>query len=210
MMPVPHRAHLGAERLSGPIFSRSVLHTKACTDIRMPIYPNGFSADEAEFVLVMGKTVPPQQRDYSDGELAALVQEMRIGIEIASSPLKTINDIGPLAVVSDFGNNAGLVVGPVVNDGVSRTLNSLHVKVGVDEETVGEASAESIPGGPLQALRYLLNVCAARNITVCEGEFISTGAVTGVHNVGLTSRYRIEFVDIGWFDLAFDSIKPYR
>ncbi len=39
---------------------------------------------------------------------------MFIGIEIASSPLQNINDYGPAVVASDFGNNAGLLLGAEV------------------------------------------------------------------------------------------------
>ena len=42
---------------------------------------------------------------------------MFIGIEIASSPLVNINDYGPAVVASDFGNNAGLLLGAEIRTG---------------------------------------------------------------------------------------------
>lgn len=208
MLPVPLRKQLGGDRLCGPIFSASVVHAVDCSPVCIPVFDGGFAAIEAEFVLVVGKTIPPVQRDYSNQELAELVSDMHIGVEIAGGPLKTINQIGPLAVVCDFGNNAGLLVGPAIKNGISRALGTLHVTVNIDGSTVGDATAESIPGGPLQALRYLLDVCAARGITLNQGEFVSTGAVTGVHDVTPASQSSIEFKDIGTLDLTFKAIQP--
>ena len=210
MMPVSHRAIWDTDRLCGPIFADSVISTPDCVPVSVPIFPAGFAAVEAEFVLVMGHTVLPQQRTYTNEELTELVQSMHIGVEIAGSPLATINQIGPAAVISDFGNNAGLVFGPLIKDGLSKALDTLHVNVEIDQKTVGEATAASIPGGPLQALRFLLDICAARNITVSKGELISTGAVTGVHEVNSNAQSRIHFEGVGQLDLTFVTIQPHH
>src|SRR3546814_7772641 len=52
----------------------------------------------------------------SDLEATAHIDMVHLGIEIASSPLPTINDLGPTVTISDFGNNNGLVIGPAIAD----------------------------------------------------------------------------------------------
>jgi 2-keto-4-pentenoate hydratase len=68
---------------------------------------------EAEFMLhvAVGFTGPVPQ---DDAATLAILDDVRIGIEIASSPYPRINLDGPPVTVSDFGNNYGMILGPVV------------------------------------------------------------------------------------------------
>ncbi|HEU0134553.1 MAG TPA: 2-keto-4-pentenoate hydratase, partial [Allosphingosinicella sp.] len=104
----------GADRLTGPIFASRVVADGAVPE--MPVFAQGFAAGEAEFLLRIGRTPPAGQSRFSLDEAADLIDAVHVGIEIASSPLGTINEIGPVAVVSDFGNNNGLVIGGEVPD----------------------------------------------------------------------------------------------
>ena len=54
---------------------------------------------------------PAGKTDWTADDVIPFVQSMHIGVEVASSPLATLNDLGPGAVISDFGNNWGVVVG---------------------------------------------------------------------------------------------------
>ncbi len=82
----------------------------------MPVFAEGFAAGEAEFLLRIGAPPPAGKTSFTLEETADLIDAVHVGIEIASSPLGAINEIGPIAVVSDFGNNNGLVVGPEIAD----------------------------------------------------------------------------------------------
>ena len=68
--------------------------------------PNTFSASPP--------TLRQASSSWTDAEAADMVGALHIGVEPASSPLATINELGPAVVVSDFGNNAGLLLGPEV------------------------------------------------------------------------------------------------
>ena len=85
-----------------------------------------------------------------DAPARALVQldtDMR-AIETAGSPLATINHLGPTVVVSDFGNNAGLIVGPAIRDWRTRDPASLRCATFVDGEHVGSGGAERLQPSP--------------------------------------------------------------
>ena len=79
--------------------------------VERPVFDGGFAAVEAELVIRVGADAPADKTDWTIDEAHRFVGELCIGIEVASSPLATLNDLGPGAVISDFGNNWGIVVG---------------------------------------------------------------------------------------------------
>lgn len=198
------RTRFGAERLSGPIFKSSVNAVKPGSCLTVPIYEGGFAAVEAEIVLELGAAIQPSDTDYSDDELMDFLSAVYCGAEIASSPMALVNDLGATSVASDFGNNAGVVVGPEIADCRSRLRDPMAVSVTVDAVEAGHADAVTIAEIPLQALRFLISLSATRGIDLPAGTLVSTGALTGVHEVQLSSTARVEFGSTGWFDLTFE------
>lgn len=171
----PLVGRFGADRIAGPIFH------SAGPEASMPVFSEGFAAGEAEFLLRIGAAPPGGKTDFTLEETADLIDAVHAGIEIASSPLGTINDIGPVAVISDFGNNNGLVVGPEIPDWRASGFEQWEVTCRIDDETVGTGRAEAFPDGAIGAARFLFELMAARGIALARGQWISSGAVTGVH-----------------------------
>lgn len=177
----PDDARLGSNRLAGPIFADSIVEAlNGATE--MPVIVDGFAAAEAEFLLHVAAgwdgAVP---RD--DAATLALIDDVRIGIEIASSPYPGINADGPTVTASDFGNNYGLVLGPEFDGWRTCDLCAVEVRTTIDGEVAGAATAATMLDGPLGAVRFLLANLSARGIDVSGGTWVSTGAVTGVHKV---------------------------
>ena len=100
-------------------------------------------------------------------------------------------------VVSDFGNNAGLILGPEVPDWRDRTLTDLTCKTFIDGKLVGQGAAANIYGGPLGALQFVAEHCAKRGRPLKAGMLISTGAATGIHDIVCGQTARVEFKGIG-------------
>lgn len=184
---------VGEERLVGPIFASQVQPLASGQSRPIAVIDGGFAAVEAEYVFVLGQSAPTNKVDWSADEAAACVGELRIGIEFAGSPLATINHLGPAVVVSDFGNNAGLLLGPVVDDWQARTLDSLRCATFVGDRLAGVGGAASISGGPLAALAFALNRCARRGRPLVAGDVVSTGASTGIHDIRIGESARVEF-----------------
>lgn len=178
----PDDARLGANRLSGPIFADSVVDAPSGEVPAMPVFAEGFAAAEAEFLLHVAAGWNGEVPGDDAGTLAVL-DAVHIGIEIASSPYPGINADGPPVTVSDFGNNAGLVIGPVLEGWQSADFNTITVRLDIDGETAGEATTATMLDGPLGAVRFLLANLSARGIDCSAGTWVSTGAVTGVHPV---------------------------
>ena len=81
---------------------------------------------------------------------------MHVGVETAGSPLATINDLGPSAIVADFGNNAGLIVGPELPGWRTTPVEEWQCETFVDGVSVGRGHGGVAPGGPFESLRFLL------------------------------------------------------
>lgn len=208
MLPVADRERFSSERLAGPVFRSLIYPVETGSRKVMPVYEGGFAAVEAEFVLELGETVRPTGRNYSDEELIEVVAEVYCGAEIASSPMAVVNERGATSIISDFGSNAGVLFGSEIPDWASRPLDSWPATVTVDDVVVGVATAAAVPGGPLQALRFLIGHCATRGIELPAGTLVSSGAVTGVHDVKMSSIARVDFGPFGWFEVAFEPMSP--
>jgi 2-keto-4-pentenoate hydratase len=179
-VPASLSDRLGTDRLAGPIFASILAQTDRAL-VEMPVFDKGFAAGEAEFLLRIDRS-PPQGKTLFDlDEAAALIEAVHVGIEIASSPLGAINDLGPTAVVSDFGNNNGIVIGEAIADWRSSGFEDWPVTTLIDGAQVGAGSASAFPNGAIGAARFLLELMAWRGIQLEPGQWISSGAVTGVH-----------------------------
>jgi 2-keto-4-pentenoate hydratase len=194
LVPPPLRERLGADRVAGPIFSRAV--RTAGGVVEFPVFEGGFAAVEAEFVFRMGRDAPAGKTQWTEDEAAAHVAALHIGVETAGSPMRFINELGPCIVASDFGNNAGLIVGPEVANWRAR-LKDLRARTEINGKAVGEGAAQSLPGGLMTALTYLLSHLASRNRPLKAGEYVSSGAVTGVHDIRVGEASRLAFGDDG-------------
>lgn len=194
MVPPALHEQLGARRLAGPIFRRN-LWTATAMPTPLPAIPGGFAAVEGEFVARVG-ALDPSKLDWTLDEAVDVIAALHIGVELAGSPLKTINDLGSAVVASDFGNNAGLVLGAEIEDWRAR-LAGIEVETTIDGEVVGTGTANSIPAGILESVRFLIEHCARRGRPLTEGMLISTGAVTGVHEAKIGARSTCVFSGVG-------------
>lgn len=185
------------ERLSGPIFKSELWSGKAGGDAAFEIYDGGFAAVEAEYVFRIGADAPADKAKWTREEAAALVGALLVGVECAGSPLKTINDLGPMVIVSDFGNNHGLILGPEIPNWRSLADVDLKCETFVDGKSVGRGGAASIPEGPIGALTWLLGHLAARGRPLKAGQLVTTGAATGVHDIIAGQSARAAFDGFG-------------
>lgn len=179
----PLDTKLGANRLAGPIFPSAVV--EASPPPVMPVFADGFAAAEAEFLLRIGTAPDPAKTDYTLEEATALIDAVHVGFEIASSPHPGINTGGPTVTVSDFGNNYGLVVGPEVAGWRDQSFLKWPISLSIDGIEVGNAKAEDMLDGPFGAAAFLFGLSARLGIALTPGQWISSGAVTGVHEIAV-------------------------
>ncbi len=196
-IPPAFEQKLGQARLAGPIFSSGVHKSTAGTVVEFGVFEGGFAAVEAEYVFEIAKDAPAGQMRWSLNDAAAIAGRMLVGVEAAGSPLATINKLGPTVVVSDFGNNAGLILGPEVPNWRELMPSDLTCETFIDDKSVGQGAAANIFGGPLGALKFVAEHCANRGRPLKAGMLISTGAATGIHDIVAGQTARAEFKGIG-------------
>jgi 2-keto-4-pentenoate hydratase len=196
-VPPAVQAEVGATRLAGPIFRANVQTPAAGQAGGFGVIPGGFAAVEAEVVVRVARDAPPDKLDWTPDEAAAYAAAYLIGCEFAGSPLATINELGPRVVVSDFGNNAGLVLGPEIEGGRDRAPESLACRTLVNGVEVGAGSAANLEGGPLGCFAWMLGHAARRGRPLRAGALITTGQLTGIHDVAPGDQAVVDFGPLG-------------
>jgi len=100
-------------------------------------------------------------------------------------------------VVSDFGNNAGLIVGPSIADWESREPESMKCDAFIDAQAVGDGGAFTLTGGFVRSVQFLLELTAKRGRPLRAGHFVATGQTTGIHDIVSGQTGRLLFGDDG-------------
>jgi 2-keto-4-pentenoate hydratase len=182
-IPPALEEQFGCDRLAGPIFEPTIVRASDGQMADMPVFAEGFAAVEAEFVAVVAKDAPAGKTEWSRDEAESMIGELCIGLEVASSPLGAINDLGPAVTASDFGNNAGLIVGPAIADWSQRPPESLTSATSIDMQLTGEGGAYLLTGGVVRSVQFMLELAAQRGRPLRAGDVIATGQTTGIHQV---------------------------
>ena len=181
------------DRLVGPIFGATIRQAHGEKTLDFPVYENGFAAVEAEFIFRLNADAPAAKKIWTAEEAIDLDLDLLVGVETAGSPLASINILGPGAIVSDFGNNAGLIVGSRIADWRRREPQSLVAEVWIDGRCAGHGGGASLPGGPLAGLAFALARCAQLGRPLKAGDLISSGATTGIHDIRIGQTAHVRF-----------------
>lgn len=195
-IPLELQAELQAERVMGPVFAGHVWQADPTNPTPLPVIAGGFGAVEAEYIYRLGRDTPADKLTWTPEEALDYVGDLLVGVEFAGSPLAVINVLGPRVVASDFGNNAGLILGRAVPEWRARPELIPPCHAYVNGKLVGEGSPESIPGGPPSSLAFLLAACAARGRPLKAGQLVTTGAASGIHDIEAGQTARITFGDL--------------
>ena len=177
----------GVERFIGPVFGRDVRQARAGVVVEFAMFEGGSAAFEAEFMVWAG--LDPAGR--------LVPERLTTGIEVASSPVATLPALGSLASVADLGNNAGQIVGEAVPVALFGQAEALSCETRVGEGGPVRRTAASLPGGIAAAFGFAVEKAARLGYPLQPGQFVSTGAVTGMHAVRPGMECRADFGDFG-------------
>lgn len=201
----PQFQHFGACSLAGPIFPSNVFYDDGS---RHPMFAvaNGFAAVEGEIVIKTAIDLNPGM--FQTLPLQDMIASVHIGVEVASSPVLLINEIGPMCVICDFGNNAGQIIGREIEDWQSYDFNDVIVTVDINGKQVGKKAVGPLDQGPLAAFAFLVKLCSDRSMVLPAGSYITTGAVSGVHETQIGARSTVDFGKLGAIDIELITATP--
>lgn len=199
----PWQNSLQADRYIGPIFARTIVNAGFVS--KVPVYEGGSAAFEAEIGIVIDSDADPERRSWSFDDARMLIGDMRLVVEAASSPLASIATLGPLAAITAFGNNSGLILGPSVD---LTALTGKVADVTINGERAGTAALWADPDGPLPALAFALEQAAILGRPLKRGQIVSTGALTGVHKIAIGQTCSARFGDLATIDCVVTARRP--
>lgn len=179
-IPPPLIAALGAERVAGPVLRIAELDGAAGAAL---VFDGGAGAIEAEVMLRL-RAVPDAEVSGSD-DGAAWIDDIRAGFEVASSPAPDVHAHAPFGIVADIGINNGLLLGPSLD---IADFTTLAVETRIEGEAVGTGRAIDVLDGPWGSLNFLLGLHRRGVIALAPGQWISAGAITGVHPILIGQR----------------------
>lgn len=207
LKPELHEA-FNAPRQSGPVFKKSLQFSNGNDHILAPVFAESFAAIEAEYVIELADISSLPTRNLSIEDARKAIAKVFIGIEVASTPMKNTHSYGPLSPVCDFGNNAGVIVGPEIPDWRERNLSDIEVSVKIGNNTIATANSKPGLAGPLGAVAYLIEHLAERGQPLAAGTYVSSGAITGVHQAAIGVPSEVSFKGLGTISLEFTALKP--
>ena len=155
---------------------------------------------EAEFVIRTAVPLRPSEPVKTREELKKCIASVHVGVEIASSPMADINELGPGAIISDFGNNAGLIVGPQIMNWPERAADDIDISVAINGVEAG-AIRTSISEDAFAAFEFLSELSHARGIELPAGTLVTCGALSGIHDVEIGDHASVVFADLGKLDV---------
>ena len=195
---------------AGPMFADQQYTVKDGESIYVTVFEGGFAAYEAELVFVLKNLDKLDAPLESVEETHKFIKAVHLGAEIASSPNLEVNNLGPGSIISDMGNNAGVVLGPEAPLSILDDFSKLEVVLHIDDVEIGRATPNPGDNGPLGALRFILNhfIRMKGQLDLPENCLISSGAITGVHQSHAGTKGHIKFGDMAEYELKMVPRKP--
>lgn len=136
---------------------------------------------ECEVAFVLGADLPARARPYTPDEVADAVAAVMPLFEVADSRVGWTPS--PLAKIADAVSNGGLVTGAPLGDWRSLDLSAIAIALTRDGKPFATGSSAAVAGGPLGALRALVNA-QPLPFPLAAGQVVTTGSCTGMIRMG--------------------------
>lgn len=167
----------------------------------------GQSYVEGELVLVMARTLSPEDAPFSRAQVSAAVGAVHAGIEIVTSRV-TPDDLPLGLLAADNGMADRLVLGDRLAEGWQARFSDMPVTLHGPGEAIRPGSTTAISGDPLGAVVWLANWLARHRLGLKAGEIVSSGTCTGVTPVGAGDGIVVDVGGLGSAAIVF--LRPHE
>ena len=184
---------LRPHRLAGPDLLESSCAGGRQRARRFPVFAGGFAAVEAEFVFEICARCAGRQDRLDAGRGRGVGRCHAHRRRDGGQPARDHQRAGTDGRGDRLRQQCRTDPGPAIADWRAHTEAIWSARASSTGESVGAARASTFPGGPVEALRFLLEHCARRGRPLKAGMLVSTGAATGIHDIAAGQRAQVDF-----------------
>jgi 2-keto-4-pentenoate hydratase len=159
---------------------------------------------ESEFLVGLAADLPPRERPYEAGEVAAAVGFVAPAFEIIGCRFEGGLAGQGLLAIADGGANAAIVQGEPVRDWRRFDLTRHEVRLRLNGvEAASGSTGDLLFGDPIRAVAWLANhpVLAGRGLR--RGEIVMTGTCTGLTFIKPGDKATADYGEFGQVDATF-------
>ena len=193
-LPTPERTTFG------PIFAETISRGAHAL-----VVSRGSTAPiEPEVAFVLARDLPARSSPYSEADVVAAIAEAHLVLELLGNRYDDPASVPFAEMLADCVNNAGLVVGAVVERPFEQMLETMPVGItGVGGFHL-ERDGRHPDGHPLRPLVWLANFLRERGERLRSGQVITTGSYAGALEVPLATPLTITFGALGRMHVTLD------
>ena len=177
------------------IFAPAIVRASPC-----PVIAHGALARvEPEIAFVLASDLPPRATPYSEAEVRAAIAETRLVLELLDSRYADPGVVTFAELLADQVSNQGLFVGPVLADGLERSLAAFPIAIDGPPGRLSFRDGRHPDGHPLRPLVWLANFLAGRIEIggLRAGQIVTTGSYAGALEVPMAMPLSARFGDLG-------------
>ena len=170
---VAGQTHIGVD---GPLLGRLTSAMMVQQGQPASLWSNRMQVAEAEFVFQFAQTIPPRPTRISQEEAMSLVSDLYLGLEFPNSRYLDFASVGAAQLAADNACAHQFMLGPKAPD-IWRELDlAEHAVVAhIADKDRFDGNGANVLGDPRAALVWFINQASTLNITIKEGEFVTTG-----------------------------------
>ncbi|MEK9671160.1 MAG: fumarylacetoacetate hydrolase family protein [Rhodospirillaceae bacterium] len=159
---------------------------------------------EGEFLVRLGKDLPPSGNTYGIDEVMAAVDAVAGCVEVVGCRFAGgLAGKGRLLIAADCYANMNLVHGPFTYDWRDLNMPDHPVRLAINGLTRQEGTGAKALGNPLNVLVWLANKQSASGLGLKAGDVIATGTCTGIEPVQPGEDLTCDFGSLGTVKIAF-------
>ena len=161
---------------------------------------------EFEIAFELADDLPAIGAPYDRGSVAKAVGAVMPAFELADDRNADYTTLpgNALMLIADNAWNEGAVLGAPVKDWQGIDLAALKGTATINGEKVGEGHGRDVMGHPLDALAWLANHLASRNLGLWRGAVVITGSMVTSKFPKAGDRIRFEAGELGAVELSVD------
>lgn len=175
--------------LGAPIFAAEVNHS----GYTVPVDTMHLVGIEAELGFRIGTDISPTGRDFSEAQVANVIDAMIPLIELVDTRLTDYNAAGDFWKLADNQINFGMILGSPISAWQDVVAQSQPVALSVNGDTIKTSQGWDFPGTPLGLATRFINTFRNHCGGIKAGHVITTGSMTGIDFIEKGARVEANF-----------------